>query len=135
MNNLRKAAIGTIGILFSITSCVPLKQFTELKSKAETYQKSNDQLKEENQKLTVEVNELDGKVLSLQKRYFDLENEFNQLKKERQDLQNQNESLSNSQKEFETQLDKLKTGSSEEISKLLESCKSCRGAFRIGKTA
>jgi len=119
MNNLKKIEIGTIGVLFFMVSCVPVKQFTELKSKAEAYQNSNEQLKEENQKLTVDVNELDGKVLDLQKRYFDLENEFEKIKKERQDLQNQNESLSNSQKEFETQLGKLKEGSSEEISKLL----------------
>jgi chemotaxis protein MotB len=119
MNITKKVTFGTIVVLFFMVSCVPVKQFTEMKSKAETYQKSNDQLKEDNQKLTVEINELDGKVLSLQKRYFDLENEFNKLKKERQDLQEQNESLSNSQKEFELQLNKLKEGSSDEISKLL----------------
>lgn len=119
MNNSKKNLIGTIGMLFFMVSCVPVKQFTELKTKAEAYQKSNEQLKEENQKLTVDVNELDGKVLALQKRYFDLENEFEKIKKDRQDLQNQNELLSTSQKEFETQFSRLKEGSSVEISKLL----------------
>jgi chemotaxis protein MotB len=119
MNNLKKIKIGTIGVLFFMVSCVPVKQFTELKSKAETYQKSNDQLKEENQKLTVDINELDGKVLSLQKKYFDLENEYNKLKEGQQNLQDQNESLLKAQKEYESLIGKLKEGSSEEISKLL----------------
>ena len=48
MNNLKKVVFGTIGIMFFMSSCVPVKQFTELKSKAETYQKSNEELKEEN---------------------------------------------------------------------------------------
>jgi chemotaxis protein MotB len=119
MNNIKKVVIGTVGIVFFMASCVPVKQFTELKSKAETYQKSNEELKEENRKLTVDVNELDGKVLSLQKRYFDLENEFEKLKKERQDFQDQNESLLKAQKEYESLIGKLKEGSSDEISKLL----------------
>jgi len=119
MNNIKKVVFGSLVFTLLITSCVPVKQFTELKNKAETYQKSNEQLKDENLKLTVEVNELDGKVLSLQKRYFDLENEFEKLKKERQNLLNQNELLSNTQKDYESQLSKLKDGSSEEISKLL----------------
>jgi len=119
MNSLRKLKIGILGVLFFMVSCVPVKQLTELKSKADAYQTSNEQLKEENQKLTVDVNELDGKVLSLQKRYYDLENEYNTLKEKQKNLQEQNEALLKAQKEYESLIGKLKEGSSEEISKLL----------------
>jgi chemotaxis protein MotB len=119
MNSSKKVVYITIGVLLFLVSCIPVKQFTEMKSKADAYQKTNDQLKEENQKLTVEVNELDGKVLSLQKRYNDLENEFEKLKRERQYFQDQNESLAKMQKEYESQIGRLKDGSTEEISKLL----------------
>jgi len=119
-----KKIINRILVLFAIllivTSCVPLKQFTELKSKADTYQASNDVLKEENRKLTVEVNELDGKLLSMQRKIFELEQEYEKMKKERLTLQEQNESLMKMQGEFEAQLKNIKSGSTEEISKLLE---------------
>lgn len=127
MNKIKKVAVGTFMALFMMVSCVPVKQFTELKSKAETYQKNNDQLKEENRKLTVDVNELDGKVLSLQKRYFDLETEYNKLKEGQQNLQDQNEALLKAQKEYESLISKLKEGSSDEISKLLTELQTMQG--------
>ena len=53
MNKTNNLIIGTFMALFFMASCVPVKQFTDLKSKADTYQNDNNQLKEENQKLTV----------------------------------------------------------------------------------
>lgn len=120
MKKKAKSILGMVGILFLIISCVPVKQFTELKSKSDKCQANNDSLNEENRKLTVEVNELDGKVLSMQKKLFDLEKEYDRVKKENLTLGEQNESLQKMQGEFEAQLKTLKTGNSDEISKLLE---------------
>jgi len=108
------------GVLIIITSCVPVKEFTELKSKADTCQSENELLKEENRKLTVDVNELDGKVVLMQKKLMDLEKEYNQLKQEKLSLQEQNKSLLRMQEEFDAQIKNLKSGSSDEITKLLE---------------
>ena len=127
MDSHRKFKIGILGILLFLVSCVPMKQFTELKSKADSYQTSNEQLKDENQKLTVDVNELDGKVLSLQKKFFDLEKEYNRLKEEQKNLQEQNEAFLKAQKEYELIIGKIKEGSSEEISKLLKELQLLQG--------
>lgn len=123
MKKTEKIITSSFIVLFVLTSCVPVKQFSELKSKADTYQQDNEQLKEENRKLTVEMNELDGKVSSLQKRYFDLENEYNKLAKAQQNFQEQNEALLKAQKEYESLISQLKAGNSDEISKLLEELK------------
>jgi chemotaxis protein MotB len=107
-------------ILLLAVSCVPVKQFTEIKSKADSCKEENDLLKEENRKLTVDVNELDGKVLSMQNKLFNIEKEYEKLKHDRLALQEQNESLQKMQGEFEGQINNLKSGSSDEIAKLLE---------------
>ena len=127
MNKTNNLIIGTFMALFFMASCVPVKQFTDLKSKADTYQNDNNQLKEENQKLTVENNELDGKVLTLQKKYYDLEKEYDKLKEDQQNIKDQNESLLKAQKEYESLINKLKEGSSDEISKLLDELKTMQG--------
>ncbi len=101
------------------TSCMPLKQFNELRTKADNYQKDNETLKEENRNLTVEVNELDGKVLSLQKKVYSLEQELEKFKKEKESLLTEKENLSKYRMELENQINKIKDGSSEEITKLL----------------
>jgi chemotaxis protein MotB len=114
-----KIILTFLGAFFVVTSCVPVKQFTELKAKADTCQSNNDLLKEENRKLTVDVNELDGKVLLMQKKLFDLGKEYDKLKQENLTLREQNESLKKMQAEFETQIKNMKSGSSDEIAKLL----------------
>jgi len=115
-----KITLAFLGLLIVVTSCVPVKQFTELKTKADTCQVNNDRLKEENRKLTVEINELDGKVFSLQNKLFDLEKEYEKIKKENLALQQQNELFKKMQEEFEAQIKSLKSGSSDEIAKLVE---------------
>ncbi len=108
-----------IGITALLSSCVPLKQFNEIKSKADNYQKNNELLKDENRNLTVEINELDGTILSLQKKIYLLEQEAEKLKKDKETLALEKENLTKFRKELEAQINNLKDGSSEEITKLL----------------
>lgn len=109
-----------LALMLISSGCVPMKQFSEMKSKASLYETENEKLKEENRKLTVEMNELDGKLLAMQHKLFELEKEYNSLTKDRAMLQEKNESLQRMQEEFEAQINKLKSGNSDEIAKLLE---------------
>jgi chemotaxis protein MotB len=119
MNIKDLCILGTASLAICLSSCVPVKQYAEMKSKVDSYQKTNDALKDENRDLTVEINELDGKILALQKKVFDLEQDSERLKKEKQNLADQKEILDRSQSELESQINRLKAGSTEEITKLL----------------
>ena len=102
-----------LALMLISSGCVPMKQFSEMKSKASLYETENEKLKEENRKLTVEMNELDGKLLAMQHKLFELEKEYNSLTKDRAMLQEKNESLQRMQEEFEAQINKLKSGNSD----------------------
>jgi len=119
MNIKDLCILGTASLAICLSSCVPVKQYTEMKSKVDSCQKANDALKDENRNLTVDINELDGKIVALQKKIFDLEQESEKLKKEKQIISDQKEILDKSQRELENQINRIKDGSSEEITKLL----------------
>lgn len=119
MNIKDLCILGTASLAICLSSCVPVKQYTEMKSKVDSCQKANDALKDENRSLTVDINELDGKIVALQKKIFDLEQESEKIKKEKQIISDQKEILDRSQRELENQINRIKDGSSEEITKLL----------------
>ena len=110
--------VGTLG--FSLFSCVPVKQFSDLKKKTQSIEDSNQLLKEENRDLTVQLNELDGKFSTLEHKYYDLEKKSKQLLDQNADLKQENERLNKNQEDLEHQIDLLKDGSSEEITSLLK---------------
>jgi chemotaxis protein MotB len=114
-----KKIVFAVLIVSALGACVPLKQFDDLKKKSETFQESNLQLKDENRKLTVETNELDGQIINLQRRVVDFEERSKALSQRNEELEYANQRLTQSQKELERQISILKEGSSEEISKLL----------------
>jgi len=102
-----------ISFLFLITSCVSSKKFNELTS-------NFDSLREQNQTLKVQNTELQGRIGKQVKEIEDLS------AKQEENLGNIKSSLENSQRlsrinsELENQLNSLKTGSSEEIARLVE---------------
>jgi chemotaxis protein MotB len=106
-------------LLGSMAACVPLKQFSDVKSKNGSLEQSNQQLKDDVRKLTVENNELDGQILNLQRKLSDMEERSKKLSKNSSELEYENQRLSTAQKELEKQIAILKEGSSDEISKLL----------------
>ncbi len=106
-------------VLSAMAGCVPLKQFSDAKQKAESYQKSNAQLKDENRKLVVENNELGGKLENLLTRFSNMEKKSEELNNQAQKLKTENERLKQTNQELEKQIAALQDGSSEEISKLL----------------
>lgn len=102
------------------TSCVPLKQFSDIKSRAEKVEDANLLLKEQNRELTVERNELEGKLNQLQRKFKELEEREDRLTAGNRQLQSTNDKLAGDLKDLEEQIAVLKEGSSEEITQLLK---------------
>ncbi|MFA9389400.1 MAG: OmpA family protein [Prolixibacteraceae bacterium] len=105
---------------FVFFSCIPQKQFSDLKKKTQSVEDSNQLLKEENRDLTVQLNELDGKFSTLERKHYELEQQAKKLRESNEGLLQKNERLNKSQQDLEHQIDLLKDGSSDEISKLLK---------------
>jgi chemotaxis protein MotB len=70
--------------------------------------------------LTVAKNEIEGESLAYQKKYYELEKQIIGLENQLDELKYKNQQLSKNGKELEKQIELLKTGSSDEISKLLD---------------
>lgn len=102
-----------ISVLFLITSCVSSKKFNELTS-------NFDALREQNQTLKVQNTELQGKI---EKQVKEIEDLSARLEENMGNIKNSletNQRLSRLNSELENQLKSLKTGSSEEIARLME---------------
>ncbi|HPR30436.1 MAG TPA: OmpA family protein [Prolixibacteraceae bacterium] len=115
----RISSLSAILCILLLGSCVPVKKFTDLEKKSEEYRKSNEGLKDQNLDLTVEVNELDGKILAMQSKLFNLEKEYEKNLNEKKKLETEKEQASRYAKELQEQIDMLKQGSSSEIIGLL----------------
>lgn len=116
---IKEIIVGS-ALVVGLFSCVPMKQFSDIKKKSQSIEDSNQLLKEENRDLTVQLNELDGKFSTLEHRYYDLEQRSKNLLEQNADLRQKNERLSKNQEDLEHQIDLLKDGSSEEITGLLK---------------
>jgi chemotaxis protein MotB len=102
-----------ISVIFLLTSCVSSKKFNELTSTFES-------LREQNQTLKVQNTELQGRI---EKQMKDIEDLSARLEENVANLKNSSETnlrLSRINSELENQLNSLKTGSSEEIARLME---------------
>jgi chemotaxis protein MotB len=102
-----------ISVIFLLTSCVSSKKFNELTSTFES-------LREQNQSLKVQNTELQGRI---EKQMKDIEDLSERLEENVANLKNSSETnlrLSRINSELENQLNSLKTGSSEEIARLME---------------
>jgi len=119
---MRSPKIHLISVLIFvgfIVSCVPVKQYTEIKANAEQYRKDNQALKEENETLVVQNKELEAKYDQARMKIIQLELEIERLNKEGHDVSNQREKLTKINQELEQQINALKEGSTGEITKLL----------------
>jgi chemotaxis protein MotB len=104
----------------SLLSCVPLKQYKEMESDASSYKDSNQQLKEENQQFLIKNKELEGKFDQAMLRLVQIQQEMTKLKEENQSMSYKQDKLNQIKDELERQINILKHGSSEEITKLLK---------------
>ena len=102
-----------IAVIFLITSCVSSQKFNELNSSFES-------LREQNQTLKVQNTELQGRI---DKQVKEIEDLSAKLEENMGNLKNSletNQRFSRINSELENQLNTLKTGSSEEIARLME---------------
>lgn len=109
-----------ISIIFLITSCVSSKKFNQLTTDFRASENTIQSLKEQNQSLIVQNTELQSKV---EKQIKDIGELSAKLEESTRNLRNSTESnlrISQINTELEEQLKSIKTGSSEEIARLME---------------
>lgn len=109
-----------IMVVASLVSCVPLKQYTEIKSDAEKYKDDNQIIKEENEELVVKVKELEADLAQAQMKLIELKQRLDELSNGKSKDKQHQEQLEKANADLEQQIKALKDGSSDEISKLLE---------------
>ena len=102
-----------IAVIFLITSCVSSQKFNELNSSFES-------LREQNQTLKVQNTELQGRIGKQVKEIEDLSSKLEEDMGNLKSSLETNQRLSRINSELENQLKSLKTGSSEEIARLME---------------
>lgn len=109
-----------ITVIFLMTSCVSSKKFNQLTADFQTSENTVQTLKEQNQSLIVQNTELQSKV---EKQIKDISELSAKLEESTRNLRNSTESnlrINQINKELEEQLKSIKTGSSEEIARLME---------------
>jgi len=109
-----------ISVIFLMTSCVSSKKFNQLTSDFQTSENTVESLKEQNQSLKVQNTELQSKV---EKQLKDINELSAKLDESTRNLRNTTENnlrLSQMNTELEDQLKSIKTGSSEEIARLMD---------------
>jgi len=116
---MRKTIFYFLSILM-LTSCVSSKQFNEVTKNFQNSENENRLLKGKNQELLVSINELQAKSDKLQKEFQELQEKYNAGSNELDSFRQANSELKNTKAELEDQLKTLKSGSSEEISLLME---------------
>lgn len=109
-----------ISIIFLITSCVSSQKFNQLTGDFQECENTVQTLKEQNQTLKVQITELQSRV---EKQIKDIDELSSNLDETARNLKNSletNQRFSQINTELEDQLKSLKTGSSDEIGRLME---------------
>jgi chemotaxis protein MotB len=109
-----------ISLIVLITGCVSSKKFNELSGNYQQAQKELGLLKDQKQDLTVKNAEIQGKLDQLQKGYQNLTIRFDEVSKQLDLAKSYNQDLSGQIAELEEQLKSLKSGSTKEISALMD---------------
>lgn len=104
-------------IIFLVASCVSSKKYNQLTQDCE---KSVQLLKEENQAREVQNTELQSRIEKQIKDIEELSLKLEETSRKLEDSDIHNQKLTQINKELESQLKSLKTGSSDEISRLME---------------
>ncbi len=116
---MKKSVVYLFAILL-FTSCVSSKQFKEVTGNLQNCQDENRLLQEKNQELLVKTNELQGSFDKLQKDFQELQQKWNTGSNELETLRRTSQRLESINAELEGQLETLRSGSSEEIGRLME---------------
>lgn len=114
-------------LFFLVTSCVSSKKYNELTRNFQDSENTVQSLNAQNQALKIQQTELQSRFDQLQKEKTELAAKFEEtsLMLERSKLSN--EKLTKANNELESQLESLKAGSSEEISRLMDKLQQAQG--------
>ncbi len=107
-----------IGLMLSMFSCIPLKQFQELEDRYDSNKEELQSFRSENEELEVKNNELSSEVDRLKKKINQLEQDTLRLAKKAWSLQNRNNELSDQYKNYLD--DMLKNNQDKSSSELLK---------------
>lgn len=103
-----------------LTGCVSSKKFNELNGNYQDSQKTAQLLKDQNQDLNSRNTELKSKLDKLQKDYQDLNARFDDVSKQLESAKRTNQEITGQNTDLEEQLRSLKSGSTKEISALMD---------------
>lgn len=116
-----------IVVFFTFSACVSSKKFNELTGRFQDCQTASQNLKAQNQALNVQVTELQSKNEKLESDVAELKAKQEELTRNIERLELNNQRLLQTNRDLEAQLASLKTGSSQEIARLLEKLEQAQG--------
>jgi len=108
-----------LALAASFTSCVPSRQFDELKAKEQTCQQENKKLQSENQDMNTKITELNSAMEKLSRDMNDLVKDSLKRGEDYRRLTSLYNELTNSYEKLLTNNEKLLAGSNEETKKLI----------------
>lgn len=120
---MRFSEILLILFAFSLTACVPPKQFKDIQRENKNCQEERDLLKAENEKLTVDNNELKSKIEVINKNISKLIEDSIKKKSEMVELSSQYNQLRQRYQDLSGSQETIIKGSESEIKKLLNQLK------------
>ena len=109
-----------LSLIILVTSCVSSKKFNELNGNYLESQKTVQTLKGQIENLNARNTELKDKLAKLQKEYQELLSKFDNVSLQLEDQQRTNKDITSQNPELEEQLKSLKSGSTREISALMD---------------
>lgn len=110
----------TLSFIIILTGCVSSRKFNQLNGNYQESQKAVQLLKEQNQDLNSRNAELNAKFDKLQKDYQELDAKFKSVSDQLESEQKTNGELTSQNADLEEQLKSLKSGSTKEISALMD---------------
>jgi len=109
-----------VSFIFLLSSCVSTKKYNQLSGNYQECEMSIQALKEQNQSLKVQNTELQSRIDKQIKDIEELSLKLDETSRNLENSTSNNQKLNQINSEFESQLKSLKTGSSEEIARLMD---------------
>lgn len=120
-----------ISVIVSLASCVPMRQFEELKTQQEMCKSDRDSLKAINESLTVENTEIESEVEILRKRISDLNVNSSLLQDSLSMFKSRNTFLEDEKIALEEQQQKILEGNNRELRLLMADLQKTKDSLQI----
>jgi chemotaxis protein MotB len=124
--NFRVMLLGTLLMIFMLPACVSTSEFNRVKGKLNECEDSQLLLKQKLQDMEAQANEAGAKADRLEAEMKKMKGDKTSLEDERDNLDREVKRLQDTNSDLEKQISAVKSGSSEEISRLLTNLESAR---------